>query len=498
MQEQKQVFSYPGYDSLTLISIAYGSFLKLGWTPKYAGENILIAYTPHSWKKYENEITIETADNYVTVTSKMVHGEAFDMMGRNKKNISGFIAAFESLKSSNREISPQWNEAIDQLKQQTIVAATKEVKQAAEIDKAMNLSGSNLYATYTIIAINAIVFVLMVINGAGIIDPNAIVHIKWGSNFTTLTLSGDWWRLITNVFIHFGIIHIIMNTYALYMVGVYLEPMLGKTRYVTAYLCTGVLASIASLWWHKEGVNSAGASGAIFGLYGVFLALLFTNLIPKKMRTALLQSIGVFVVYNLIYGMKSGVDNSAHIGGLLSGLVIGFVYYLGLKKEEARNKKQIVSIAFALITIAAAYYYLEANKIDKTARVPVLNEINTLSDEDGNKFLKKYNEFINMQNRAMQPFHDSLQNDAELSKKLNEISLPEWNNAEALVNEIQNYRVSEKIKNKIEAMREYVRLRKEQIEMVEKIANEGMEKYQEQYNELGKKLDKAVDDLDRL
>jgi rhomboid protease GluP len=196
--------------------------------------------------------------------------------------------------------------------------------------------------------------------------------------------------------------------------------------------------------------------------------------------------------------MKSGVDNSAHIGGLLSGLVIGFVYYLGLRKEEAGNKKQIVSIAIAAITIVAAYYYLDVNKIDKAARAPVLNEISTLSDEDGDKFLKKYEEFIDMQNRAMQPFHDSLQNDAELSKKLNEISLPEWNKAEALVNEIQHYRVSEKIKKKIEVMGEYVRLRKEQIELVEKIANEGMEKYQEQYNELGKKLDKAVDDLDRL
>jgi len=91
-----------------------------------------------------------------------------------------------------------------------------------------------------------------------------------------------------------------------------------------------------------------------------------------------------------------------------------------------------------------------------------------------------------------------MKEDVKAKKKLNEISLPEWNNAEELVNEIQNHRVSEKIKNKIEAMREYVRLRKEQIEMVEKIANEGMEKYQEQYNELGKKLDKAVVDLDRL
>lgn len=498
MPEQKQVISYPGYDSQTLINIAYGSVLQLGWTAKYAGENILIAYTPRSWKKYENEITIETTDNSLAITSKMIHGEAFDMLGKNKKNISEFIAAFGQVKSYGTENTTAWHDAIEQLKQQTVVAASEEVKQAEEIDKVMKLSGSNLYATYTIIAINAIVFILMVINGAGIIEPNALVHIKWGSNFSTLTLSGDWWRLITNVFIHFGVIHIIMNTYAFYTIGVYLEPMLGKAKYITAYLCTGVLASIASLWWHKDGVNSAGASGAIFGLYGVFLALLFTNLIPKKMRTALLQSIGVFVVYNLVYGMKSGVDNSAHIGGLLSGLIIGFVYYLGLRKEDTGNKKQIASIAIAVVTIIAGYYYLDVNKTDKDARVPILNELNTLSDQDGGKFLKKYNEFIDMQDRALKPFHDTLITDVELSKKLKEISLPEWNKAEELVNEIQDYRVSEKTKKKIEVMREYVRLRKEQIEMAEKIANEGIEKYQEQYNELIKKLDKAVDDLDKL
>lgn len=498
MPEQKQSFSYQGHDAHTLTNLAYGTLLQLGWTPKYAGENILIAYTARNWKKYDDEITIETADNNVSVTSKMVHGEAFDMMGKNKKHISEFIAAFEKLKSSQAGINTDWSEAINQLMQQTAVAATEEVKQAEEINKVMNLSGSNLYGTYAIIAINAIVFVLMIINGAGIMDVNAMVHIKWGSNFTTLTLSGDWWRLITNVFIHFGVIHIVMNTYAFYTVGVYLEPMLGKTRYIAAYLCTGVLASIASLWWHKDGVNSAGASGAIFGLYGVFLALLFTNLIPKQMRTALLQSIGIFVVYNLIYGMKSGVDNAAHIGGLVSGLIIGFVYYLGLRNEETGNKKQMVVLGIAAITIAAAFYYLDTNKVSKDARVPILNEISTLSGKDGEKFLKKYNEFIEMQDRAMKPFHDSLQTDAELSKKLNEISLPEWNKAEALVIEVQNYQVSEKTKKKIEAMKEYVRLRKEQIIMVEKIANEGMEKYQEQYDELGKKLNQAVDNLDRL
>jgi len=161
------------------------------------------------------------------------------------------------------------------------------------------------------IAINVLVFILMAMDGAGIMDLNPMVHIKWGSNYLPLTLSGDWWRVITSTFIHFGIIHLLMNMYCLYMAGVYLEPMLGKLKYITAYLCTGILASIISLWWHRDiaEYNSAGASGAIFGMYGLFLALLSTNLIPKQMRMPLLQSIGIFVVYNLAYGMKAGVDN---------------------------------------------------------------------------------------------------------------------------------------------------------------------------------------------
>src|SRR5678809_608301 len=101
-------------------------------------------------------------------------------------------------------------------------------------------------------------------------------------------------------------------------------------KYIIAYLATGIFASLASLWWHSEGINSAGASGAIFGLYGVFLALLFTNLIPKQVRSALLQSIGIFVVFNIVYGMRSGIDNAAHIGGLLTGMLIGFIFYLEL------------------------------------------------------------------------------------------------------------------------------------------------------------------------
>ena len=179
----------------------------------------------------------------------------------------------------------------------------------------------------------------MVAIGVSLISPTGEDIINWGGNFSPYTTSGDWWRLITCVFVHIGIIHLLFNMYALYTIGVYLEPMLGKTKYIVAYLCTGVFASLVSLWWHETPVASAGASGAIFGMYGLFLALLSTNLIPKQVRSQLLQSIGIFVFYNLVYGMRSGVDNAAHIGGLVSGLMIGYIYYLQLQKKRGIQRQ---------------------------------------------------------------------------------------------------------------------------------------------------------------
>ena len=124
-----------------------------------------------------------------------------------------------------------------------------------------------------------------------------------------------------------------MNMYALLYIGVLLEPILGRSRFISAYLLTGLTASITSLWWHDLTI-SAGASGAIFGMYGVFLAMLTTNVIEEAKRKALLTSIAIFVGYNLIYGLKGGIDNAAHIGGLLGGLVIGYASILSLKKPE--------------------------------------------------------------------------------------------------------------------------------------------------------------------
>lgn len=185
------------------------------------------------------------------------------------------------------------------------------------------------FAGPLLLFVNISIFILMVISGAGFFEPGTGDILNWGGNYRRLTLDGEWWRLITCNFVHIGFFHLAMNMYALIFVAIYLEPIIGRTKFAFGYLLTGVAASLASLWWNTNTI-SAGASGAIFGLYGIFFALLLTNFIERQARMTLLTSIGIFIVYNLAGGVKTGVDNAAHIGGLAAGIVIGFIYFLSL------------------------------------------------------------------------------------------------------------------------------------------------------------------------
>jgi rhomboid protease GluP len=125
--------------------------------------------------------------------------------------------------------------------------------------------------------------------------------------------------------------HLIMNTFALLYIGMFLEPLIGKYRFLAAYILTGICAGLMSITMHPASVG-VGASGAIFGMYGVFLSLLTTNYIQKSLRKTMLRSILFFVLLNLLYGLEGNTDNAAHIGGLLSGIIIGLLYRRGVVK----------------------------------------------------------------------------------------------------------------------------------------------------------------------
>ena len=113
----------------------------------------------------------------------------------------------------------------------------------------------------------------MLFAGADLVNPNSAVHIRFGSNFGPLTWTGQEWRLLTSAFLHFGIIHIALNMYALYQGGALVERLFGSTRFAVIYLLSALSGSVASGWWDPLR-NSAGASGAIFGVYGALLAFL--------------------------------------------------------------------------------------------------------------------------------------------------------------------------------------------------------------------------------
>lgn len=203
-------------------------------------------------------------------------------------------------------------------------------------------------ATYSLIAANIGIYLWMVSAGVSPIAPSGEELFNWGGSSSQSLASGQWWRLITCMFVHSGPIHLLLNMYALYMIGPLLEFTLGKKRLLFAYFSTGILASLASCLFHANSPSvGVGASGAIFGLFGVLLALLTTRFFLKEDRDAMIKSLGITIAMNVFYSFRAGVDFAAHLGGLAGGLFVGYCLYLTF----AFPKKSITSGVYFLIAL---------------------------------------------------------------------------------------------------------------------------------------------------
>jgi rhomboid protease GluP len=445
MPQYQQDIGVSEFTTPRTLQLAYGCFQQLGWLVEFATENRLIGYTKKTSGSHSDHIIVEVENGLLTVTSKLAKSTSIDLLKKNKKNVSKFVSCFESMKGSVSEESLEgWKVEVESLKKHTEEAIVQEAKDAAEIDAVMNLSKGSKAVTYSVIGINVLVFLLMIINRVSIFEPTVGDIVKWGGNFKPYTTGGEWWRLITAMFVHIGIIHIGFNMYALIYVGRYLEPMLGKWRYAVAYLCTGVFASIASIWWSKD-IVSAGASGAIFGLYGVFFALLTTKLIPAKMRSSLLSSIGIFIGYNLLYGAgKQGIDNAAHVGGLLSGFVIGYVYVLSYRLPKFRPV--ISSALVAAVTIVLTVAYLQQ------------------SDSDDLAYQRRLEKFGPIEDEALRPLRTP--NDDSLLYRLTHVSQSKWQDAKKLMDETSNFHLDTANRRQRNLLRDYILLRIQQTDLL--------------------------------
>jgi rhomboid protease GluP len=183
------------------------------------------------------------------------------------------------------------------------------------------LPAHRVWVTWLLIAINAAVLVLMELNGG---SQRTSTLITFGAKVNTLINAGEVWRLFTSMFLHIGLIHLAVNCFSLYNIGVVLERFIGSARFAVLYVLAGLCGGLASYWFSPRSI-SAGASGAIFGLLGALAVFFYLHrTLFGKSANSVLTNIVVVALLNLGLGASiPGIDNFAHVGGLAGGLIVG-------------------------------------------------------------------------------------------------------------------------------------------------------------------------------
>jgi rhomboid protease GluP len=219
----------------------------------------------------------------------------------------------------------------------------------------------HVWVTWVLVALNVLVYVAMVSSGSGFPKTSGQTALAFGSNFGPDTLNGEWWRLFAAMFIHFNLVHITFNMIVLVQMGRIAERLFGNARFAALYFFTGLTASLTSLCWHPL-LNSAGASGAIFGVLGALLAYVsrYRSSMPRTIQAQRFRSAAFIVVYSLFNGLThQGIDNAAHLGGLVSGFLMGWLLARPIDPVESRLDPRdavLLSTSLAAFVIAALFF----------------------------------------------------------------------------------------------------------------------------------------------
>jgi membrane associated rhomboid family serine protease/Flp pilus assembly protein TadD len=216
---------------------------------------------------------------------------------------------------------------------------------------------SGITLTQVLLGANVMVFIAMAYASGSVTEDFPIrLSVHFGANYGPLTLSGDWWRLLTYMFLHSGIFHIAMNMWCLWSLGALCESLYGRWTYAVVYVLTGVAGGLASVAWNP-GVWSVGASGAIFGLTGALIASFYLgefSLSGIHIKSTL-SSLLFFAGFNLFLGrVIPGIDNAAHIGGLISGLILGALIARAAPEHDNPIRRFSVLAVVAVAVAGAA------------------------------------------------------------------------------------------------------------------------------------------------
>jgi|GEM_PF-562173 len=332
------------------------------WSRGVITENTITAYAGISITSFGEMICMEIKGEVVEITSTCLMPQIWSI-GKNKRNCRRLGRTINALMMSctqqhlqqvymaaSAEFVPAADRALTRGNFQNIVVSTSRISGFMSIFNPK----PGYFITPILIDLNIFYFLLIGVAGAGFFPYNLSGFEYLGMNATNHTLTqGQWWRLLSYQFMHAGFMHLIGNMFALLMIGVYLEPLLGKIRFLIFYLVCGVMGGLLSLYMHPFS-GSVGASGAIFGMYGVFVALLTSSLIERHARKAIFSTLLFFIGFQLLMGLKGNIDNSAHIGGLVTGCILGKISIAAIRAENSwRTLKRLSAVVLIAVLVVA-------------------------------------------------------------------------------------------------------------------------------------------------
>lgn len=274
--------------------------------------------------------------------------KAFALPGNNKTKVNTVLIMTDQLEKSLGEFGDLLGYPLEiTLQQEYELQEILTIKQSALAQSAVKVKKERAifengkpFFTYVFLVIQIGMLLLMELKGG---STNSSTLIQFGAKINPLILEGEWWRFFTPVFLHIGILHLFMNSIALFYIGPLVERIFGNARFVFIYLLAGFIGTLASFVTNPN--LSAGASGAIFGCFG---ALLYFGVInPKLFFRTIGMNLLIVIGLNIIFGFSvQGIDNAGHIGGLVGGfLAAGIVHF-------PKTKKVLLQLLFIVISTA--------------------------------------------------------------------------------------------------------------------------------------------------
>jgi rhomboid protease GluP len=359
-----------GYDPDHYLTLLYNAMEGLGWHISYFHHDGLIAYTNISLESYSEEVSVRIKDNWAIIKSECVgfQGLLTDY-GKNAKNLDKLFNELEYTDALlSNSLQERTQELMDSIPENQFINLDEPPMAGKEKlhDFIQAFIPQRYYfVTPILVLLNIAVYIFSAFalvalvafaqkSGKLAISAHYFENLYLAIGFSDRpsVLHGQVWRLLTNTFLHFSPLHLVGNMAALIYIGSMIESKLGKWNFLLLYLLTGITASMISVSWHYYGV-SGGASGAIFGLFGILLALASTGVYEANARRAILISTVIMVALN-IAPVSSKIDNAAHFGGLVSGYVFGWIFYWGMvNRYHFSAKLSLAAAAFITLTVVS-------------------------------------------------------------------------------------------------------------------------------------------------